>query len=340
MRLHPLSLVLFLAATAAQAQSSVTVYGIADVYLQLGRGDRTMTQLQSGGMQGSRWGLRGTEDLGGGLAAVFQLEGGIDLDTGAAGQGGVLFGRQAFVGLAGGAGRLTFGRQNVPHYNAIGAADPFDQGAGSASSSGIISGSTRVNNAIVHQSPTWAGFSVNTMASLGESTAGGSRNGDVYSAQLQYKNAAALVGLAWRQTNKATDTAANASHVLVTAVYDFGAFKLMGGAQHVNNFGGDPAQDRNEAYFGARIPVFAKDQVWLGLGGVKVHQQAGGSATQWSAGYDHPLSARTDLYTVATRIRNGSATKYTATSATGAGPVVTANGLPVTALVVGLRHRF
>ena len=346
MRLQPLSLALFAlagtcAAPAAHAQSNVTLYGIVDMYMQVGKGDKTTTQLQSGGMSGSRWGLKGAEDLGGGLKAVFVLESGVNADTGTLGSGGGLFSRQSYVGLSSAsAGNLLFGRQRVPHYDAIGAADPFDQGAGSASSSGIVSGSTRVDNAVVWQSPKWGGFSVNSMAALGESTTGGTRNADVYSIAAQYASGPALVGLAWRQSNKPTDADFNANHALLTAVYDFGAFKLMGGVQHVNNFAGQSWNDRNEAYFGARIPVFAADQVWLGMGGVKVHEQSGRSATQWSAGYDHPLSKRTDLYGVATRIRNGSLATYTATAATGAGPIVTAGGVNVNALQLGIRHRF
>lgn len=329
------------AAPLAHAQSSVTLYGILDMYMQVGKGDKTMTQLQSGGMAGSRWGLRGSEDLGNGLKALFVLESGINADTGTLGSGGALFSRQAYVGLGSvTAGNLLFGRQRVPHYDAIGAADAFDQGAGSPSSSGIISGNTRTDNAIVWQSPKWAGFSVNSMAALGERTTGGSRNGDVYSVAAQYASGPALVGLAWRQTNKATDADFNASHALLTAVWDFGVLKLMGGLQHVNNFGGLPWNDRNEAFLGARIPVFAADQVWLGAGAVKVHETAGRSATQWSAGYDHPLSKRTDLYGVATRIRNGSLATYTADAATGAGPVVTTGGVKVNALQLGIRHRF
>lgn len=344
MKLHRLSLLAFglAAASAAHAQSSVTLYGILDMYMQVGKGDKTSTQLQSGGMSGSRWGLRGAEDLGGGLRAVFLMESGVNADTGTLGSGGGLFGRQIYVGLSSvTAGNLLFGRQRVPHYDAIGAADPFDQGAGSSASSGIVSGSTRVDNAIVWQSPKWAGFSVNTMAALGESTTpGGSRNGDTYSVAAQYARGPALVGLAWRQTNKPTNADFNASHALLTAVYDFGVFKLMGGLQHVNNFAGQSWNDRNEGYIGARIPVFAADQVWLGMGAVKVHETSGRSATQWSFGYDHPLSKRTDLYGVATRIRNGSLATYTATAATGAGPVVTAGGEKVNALQLGIRHRF
>lgn len=114
-------------AGAAQAQSSVTLYGVADMNLEYvnhlgvapsvanglntGRGN-SVYRMSSGGLSGSRWGLRGVEDLGGGLKALFVLENGFSLDTGSLQQGGRLFGRQAYVGIESAqAGRFTFGRQ-------------------------------------------------------------------------------------------------------------------------------------------------------------------------------------------------------------------------------------
>jgi predicted porin len=87
---------------AAHAQSSVTLYGIIDEGINYNsnmKGGRSYA-LQSGVMQGSRWGLRGAEDLGGGLRATFVLENGFDLNSDKASQGGLLFGRQAYVGFA------------------------------------------------------------------------------------------------------------------------------------------------------------------------------------------------------------------------------------------------
>jgi predicted porin len=106
-----------LLATAAHAQSSVTLYGkIEDGinYTSNARGHGTV-QLQSGYDYGSRWGIKGTEDLGGGYQAIFQLESGFDVNTGKMSQGGREFGRQAFVGIASDRyGTLTFGRQYDP----------------------------------------------------------------------------------------------------------------------------------------------------------------------------------------------------------------------------------
>ena len=112
-------------AGVAQAQSTVTIYGLLDANLQslktnvvTGTGAtatlQTLTQARqdSGALNGSRWGIRVKEDLGGGLAAIGNLESGVNLDTGASGQGGILFGRRANVGLTGGFGTVTIGRNS------------------------------------------------------------------------------------------------------------------------------------------------------------------------------------------------------------------------------------
>ncbi len=91
-------------AGVASAQSSVTLYGIIDMNLQRNDpkagGAASTTGVNSGHQSGSRWGVRGSEDLGGGLSAVFTLEGGYSGDTGLQGQG-ALFGRQVWAGLRG-----------------------------------------------------------------------------------------------------------------------------------------------------------------------------------------------------------------------------------------------
>ena len=106
-------------AGVAQAETSVTLYGIIDTGLGYnkisGAGDArngSKFGMINGVQNGSRWGLRGSEDLGDGLRAVFQLESGFDSGNGTSAQGGRLFGRQATVGLASDAwGQLDFGRQ-------------------------------------------------------------------------------------------------------------------------------------------------------------------------------------------------------------------------------------
>ena len=95
------------------AQTSVSIYGIVDAGLvrESGGPDGNVTGLGGGVASGSRLGFRGKEDLGGGLSANFLLENGFNSDNGTLGQGGLLFGRQMYVGLSGNFGAVRMGRQ-------------------------------------------------------------------------------------------------------------------------------------------------------------------------------------------------------------------------------------
>jgi predicted porin len=103
-----------IALAPAWAQSTVTLYGLVDEgidYTSNVRG-HALWEMMSGAAQGSRWGLKGSEDLGGGVTTVFQLESGVDVSSRRLMEGGRMFGRQAYVGLAhADVGTLTFGRQ-------------------------------------------------------------------------------------------------------------------------------------------------------------------------------------------------------------------------------------
>ena len=113
----------------AHAQNTVTLYGIIDTGLTYvsNQGGGRFVGMTSGNESGSRWGLKGSEDLGGGLKTVFQLENGFNSTNGRLGQGGRMFGRQAFVGLSSDKwGTLTAGRQYDPLVDLI---QPF-QGDG------------------------------------------------------------------------------------------------------------------------------------------------------------------------------------------------------------------
>lgn len=110
----------------AQQASGVVLYGLLDTgveYISHAGADGGVFRMSSGNLAGSRWGLRGKEDLGGGLSAVFVLESGYNSDSGTSGQGGRLFGRQAHVGLQGRWGAITLGRQNNTLYDLF---VPFD----------------------------------------------------------------------------------------------------------------------------------------------------------------------------------------------------------------------
>ncbi|MEQ0770683.1 porin [Paraburkholderia tropica] len=165
------------APVVAHAQSSVTLYGIVDAgigYVNNIKGG-SVVQATSGRLSGSRWGFRGNEDLGGGLSAVFTLEGGFKANDGTSAQGGRLFGRSAYVGIAkSGVGTFTLGRQYEP------LADLVAQYAGS----GIWSPSThvgdndnlnqtfRINNAVKFRSDPIAGFTVDGMYAFSNQASG------------------------------------------------------------------------------------------------------------------------------------------------------------------------
>jgi predicted porin len=175
------------------AQSSVTLYGIVDEGLNYNSNmaGKPSYTLQSGVMSGSRWGLRGNEDLGGGLKTVFVLENGFDASTGKFGQGGLLFGRQAYVGISTPLGTATLGRQYDVNTDFVG---PFEAGASWAGNIGAhpgdldsLNNSFRTNNAVKFKSVNFSGFTFGVTYSPG-GVAGDATRNQVWSAAIGYAN--------------------------------------------------------------------------------------------------------------------------------------------------------
>ncbi|VVD59232.1 porin [Pandoraea anhela] len=159
----------------AFAQNSVTLYGMLDAGLTLvnNTGKGRVIQTDVCGPPGcNRWGLKGSEDLGGGTSAIFTLENGFNIQSGRLGQGGTMFGRQAFVGLANARyGTLTLGRQYDSLSETVGyfpSSNNFATGYGSHFGDlDNLNQSIRINNTIKYVSPVWSGLQVNGMLSLG-----------------------------------------------------------------------------------------------------------------------------------------------------------------------------
>ena len=201
-----------LAATQAHAQSSVTLYGIVDggfTYTS-NQGGKANYQATAGSEQGSRWGLLGSEDLGGGNHAIFRLENGFNLMTGTASANGRIFGRQAWVGLANDRwGSLTFGRQ----YNA--AQDSLEplQMAVVTSQYGThpydtddLNNTFRTDNAVKYVTPVYRGLSVNSMYGF-SNNAGSFGTNRSWSIGASYAGGPLQLGAAYVQLdNPATDT--------------------------------------------------------------------------------------------------------------------------------------
>lgn len=221
----------------ARAQSSVTLYGLLDTYVEYRTNNNAALDsrwaLNSGGMNTSRWGFRGTEDLGGGLKALFNLEGELSLDTGAGGSS--LFSRQATVGLEGSHGRLLAGRSYSTSYDFILPFDPLgyapayswatSAGATGARKDGMVTG---LSNQLKYRGD-FGGFRVGASYGFGEA-AGSTSDGATINLGLQYK----IGGLALVTTYERINGVAVASGdrdrttaVHVGASYEISSVKLF-----------------------------------------------------------------------------------------------------------------
>jgi predicted porin len=179
----------------AHAQSSVTLYGVIDVGLDFANnsGGKQIWHLQDGtfdGMYGSRWGLKGEEDLGGGLKAVFRLENGFNVTNGELMQGGREFGRQSWVGLSDTRlGTVTLGRQYDSVVDYLQPTTMDGNAGGLAFHAGDIDNtadSFRVSNSIKYASNDIHGFTFGGMIGLSNSNAEGTSKIGMWSAGAAY----------------------------------------------------------------------------------------------------------------------------------------------------------
>ncbi|PRE83064.1 porin [Burkholderia gladioli] len=201
-----------LATGVAHAQSTVTLYGIVDAgiaYVHNAQGanggnQSTLVKFNSGNMSGSRWGLRGTEDLGGGLAAIFQIENGFNVGTGALGQGGREFGRKSIVGLSSKTwGTVTLGRQYDPIVDLVQGLTEDGPFGGTFATPGDLDNydnSLRVSNSVKYTSPLIAGLQFEALYALG-GVAGQTGNGQTYSFGAAYAQGPLSLGAGYFYAN-------------------------------------------------------------------------------------------------------------------------------------------
>lgn len=201
-------------AVPAFAQSSVTLYGVIDEGLDYTNNVRGghVYELVSGYAQGSRWGLKGSEDLGGGLKAIFQLENGFNASNGNLNQGGRMFGRQAYVGLSSNFGTVTLGRQYDSVVDYLAPTTANGNWGGSIFSHPLDNDNTdnsfRVNNTIKYASPDYSGLQFGGTYSFSNDP--GFSNNRQYSVGGQYQNGGLLVAAAYLQANNPGVTAGGA----------------------------------------------------------------------------------------------------------------------------------
>jgi len=241
-------------AGAAHAQTSVTLYGVLDTGLGYTRfkdgrapagtsSKATKFGLYDGVSAGNRWGLRGTEDLGGGLKAVFNLESGFKLTRGTQLQGTTpndtdrLFGREAFLGLTSDAwGSLKFGRQtNFASHYAGGVVLPQNDAFAQAHRGATFTSTStvRADNMITYETPVFSGFqfgvgySFNVNAAQFYDQSGQpERNDRLLSLGLRYTNGPLAMMAAYDQLDTRDGVAADIKSWLIGASYDFDVVKL------------------------------------------------------------------------------------------------------------------
>ena len=342
--------------TAAMAQSSVTLYGRVNTTVERQKlGDVSSTGMFN---NSSRFGFKGTEDLGGGLKAGFQLESGFNSDTGASSS--TFFGRQSEVNLSGGFGMVRLGNFTAESYYAT--ADYIsmhNHDTGSSADALYVYG-MRDSNKIAYRAPAFGGVTVEAAYSFDEkadlmdtSTTPATKIGKQKSAwdlAANYNNGPLGLGLGYtRQAAEVTGLGDGALQQLgLRASYTLGDLVLGGYYQYVKadaDVGGfgNAAAKRHAIRLAAMYTLGASEfHVNVGRANklkIDAINTDGTAATQFTLGYNYNLSKRTKVYTYYTRVNNDANATYgygfNGTLAAGQ-----ASGKDFSSFAVGVRHNF
>ena len=324
--------------------ADVTLYGVVDTGLvytyskvkpSVGDADKANSfQMKGGNQAGSRWGLKGVEELGNGYKVGFILESGFDSDTGKGKS--QLFNRESSLYVDGGFGRVLFGRmgsvnQGTSSVGKIGMVSAFGTSYGdySANAVGVFVAGKSLPNMITYQSPKFAGVQVYAQYSMGDDSSDGAsenkaRKANRYAAlAATYNNGPLNLYGAVDATDYAHDKDEK-HHTMSTFTlggnYDFGVVKVFGAAQYFNEADGRLFKGYFDDVFGdydrfkgwgvnlsASAPL-AGGTLLAGVGymdGKKAksdndwYDKNDISRIRASIGYAYPLSKRTQVYTAA-----------------------------------------
>ncbi len=328
-------------ATAVHAQSQVQLTGLADVYAGSVRlaGDKSSKGVVgSGGMTTSWWGLKGQEDLGGGLKADFNITAFMRMDTGEMGRFGAdpFFSRDANVGLSGGFGTVRLGRSMAPNFLPTILSNPFGDSftisplvlhanmTNPAWGSSYLTtpADTGWSNQVVYSTPSFGGLRANLHYQFGEQAGKGSKRNVGVNA-LYSNGPLSLVAFyeSAQITNPVVQTLMpTKTDWMVGGNYDFKLAKLYAtyGQAKVKT------QDRKNTTYslGLDVPVASSGSIKAAAAHTKAEQPGADLKRKtYSVGYDHFLSKRTDLYAVAMHDKVTDAKSGTS-------------------FIVGMRHRF
>ncbi len=350
---------------SAYAADSVQLYGIVDMGVaHYSNGNGSVTKLGTGIQSGSRIGLKGTEDLGGGLKALFQLETGFCANGGSVVQGngtfagsassnqyctgGGFMGRTSMVGLTGGFGTAVAGRIYSLTFDDQAAVDPFGYGlTGTISNIGTIGAPARVNQTIAYISPTFSGFHVagaylfNDGLGLALPTGGTLSTTGGYNLQAGYTNGPIWVSADYLRANYYNGNAAM-KHSMIVGSYDFGVAKLaaMYAQNKLNALGGAESGNLQAWLLGVTVPV-GPGAILASYTQSKNKDVSMSTSKQYAIGYTYALSKRTNLYTSYAHITNDANTFAAVQDATGNNSAPAGGlGMASSGFALGIRHQF
>jgi predicted porin len=287
----------------AMAQSSVTLSGLLDISAGQSKAAGSSNKVwgvDNGQMTTSWFGVSGSEDLGGGLSALFTLQSFMRVDTGASGRFGAdtFWARNAFVGLSSSSlGKVTIGRNTTPFFVTTLSFNPFGDSFGYSPSirhyftSGTLTGDSGWSDSVLYTSPKIGGATLQLFMAAGEAGSNGRNHG----VNVRWGAGAFDSAFSWQDVKKDGATAvADTKSWQAAASYDFGVAKVFGQFGNVANK--TSGNEYDIAGLGASVPV-GNGKIIAQWGQIK--PETGAKRKTFSAGYDYFLSKRTDLYAVA-----------------------------------------
>lgn len=315
-------------AAHAQATSSpVTIYGIVDAGVEYQKATagsagaaRSTKNVAAGTFSASRLGFRGTEDLGDGLRAFFQLEHGLNPDDGSV-TGAAFWGRKSIVGLGGAWGELSFGRDYTPgfwvqFYTDVNTFALY--GNSGTMSAFALTGMLRANNGIYYVSPEINGFRGRLTYSLGDESATAPKDaGRIIALSGEYRSKSLSAGV-FHQERKTVFPASSTTseknvYQGVTGMYDFGPWALSAGLTRYDPAGPNTATAGVvKSLWAGAILRFGLSDVRLNVGRVTtaVSGPTEGKSTLVGLNYSYYLSKKTNLYAGVGRVGNNAAAQF------------------------------
>jgi len=331
------------------AQTNVTLYGIADAGFGVADTDApgadNSAMVYSGVQSSSRFGIRGSEDIGSGLKVIFNLESGVEFDTGAAGS--AFWARRSVVGLAGSFGEVRLGRDYTPGYTAMGTTDVMGLGLFGnwlvfGSNGGITN---RVSNGLHYTSPVWSGFTLRAVYATGEADDSPGRPkgaGDLYGLSGVYASGQ-ITAQAYFQSRQRADAAGtdtvDTDEYGVGGQYRFGAFRVAlnyGRADVELPAGGSVEHEAIGLGLGAKVGT---GEVLFNYIQQELDSAGKPEAKSFGIAYVHPLSKRTNLYATYGQLKNENGADF-ALRAAGFGVGGDVPNAQPKAFALGIRHRF